>query len=98
MTVTLPESPWIGGPDEMFHPAWCSPAHCRADRVTRRHESAPMEVAGVMVTVTRSVTGNLSDALVLIDSDAAGRGPSVVLKMGEVPALADLLLTLHHRR
>jgi hypothetical protein len=98
MTATVAEPPWIGEPDEMLHPAWCSPAHCRADRVARSHESAPLEVAGVMVTVTRSVIGNLSDAVVMIDSDASGEGPSVVLKIGEVPALADLLLTLHRRR
>jgi hypothetical protein len=83
-------------PGEIPHPGWCSPEHCRADRVGMTHESAPVEVAGLTVTVGQPATDTFTHPLLTIETDPKDNdGRVVTLRLGDVPKFTKALLAFY---
>jgi hypothetical protein len=81
---------------DIDHPSWCSPAHCRADRLGRSHESAPVRVADLTLTVAQSTSDRPTHAVVTIDSCPDDQEiAAVIVRLDDVPALARTLLGLY---
>jgi hypothetical protein len=75
------------------------PDHCRADRIGRSHESAPLDVVGLTLTVTKSVMDRPTNAVLMIDTcPESGESSTVVVRLDEVPTLTRALLELYTRR
>ena len=86
-------------PGEIYHPPWCSPDHCRVNEIGKTHESAPVEVAGLTLTVAQPAMDRPTDAVVMIDSCPDDQEiKAVVLRFGDVPAFASTLLGLYSRQ
>jgi hypothetical protein len=80
------------------HPPWCSLDHCRADRIGKSHESAPVRVGDLTLTVSQSATPDCrTHAVLVIESEPTEGGNFLVLRLGEVPDVARALLEVFTR-
>lgn len=80
---------------EIDHPGWCSADHCRADRIGKSHESAPVKVGDLTMTVAKSVMDCATDAIVMIDANRGDYESTVVLRFAEIPAFVKTLMDLY---
>lgn len=86
-------------PGEIYHPGWCSADHCQVREpgpTGRTHESAPVAVAGLTVSVCRSEMARPTHAVVVVEVDPTDEeGGSVTLRLDAVPVFAKALLEFY---
>lgn len=89
------------GPGEVFHPGWCSSDHCQVREpgpTGKTHESAPVAVAGLTVSVTQSVMKGPTHPVVVVDADPTDdESGSVIVRLHDVPAFTKALLEFYCR-
>lgn len=79
------------------HPQWCSPAHCRVEEAGRVHESAPVRVGELTLTVHQATRTADTFAVLTLDTRPDGSGQTIALRLGRAPDLARALLDLFCR-
>jgi len=101
MTGTKPVPLRRVGPGEVLHPGWCSPQHCQVTEAGpkgKTHESAPVVVGGLTVSVSQSEMDTPTYAVVIVEEDPSDpEGGTVVLRLHDVPAFARALLEFYCR-
>jgi hypothetical protein len=81
-----------GGTD---HPRWCAPDRCRAGDKGRVHESAPLTVGELTLTVHQPVASAEAYAVLTIDTRPDGSGQTVALRLNRALDLSRALLELY---
>jgi hypothetical protein len=94
-TMTKPVPLRTIEPGEVQHPRWCSPDHCRADRVGKSHESAPAKIGDLTMTAAKSVMDCATDAIVMIDASRGDIESTVVIRFLEIPTFVKSLMDLY---
>ena len=89
------------GPGEILHPGWCSPNHCQVTetgKTGKTHESAPVTVGGLTVSVSQSEMDRTTHPVMIIEDDPSdAESGAVMLRLHDVPALTKALLELYCR-
>jgi hypothetical protein len=89
------------GPGEILHPSWCSPDHCQVSepgKTGKTHESAPVAVGGLTVSVSQSVMDSFTHPVMIIEDDPSDADSgAVMLRLHDVPAFTKALLEFYCR-
>jgi hypothetical protein len=80
---------------ETWHPAWCSPKRCHTDAHAVVHESEPVSVGDLKVSVHHPVAPNAATSpTVCIETGPHDDDQFLQLHLNQAPALARTLLDL----
>jgi hypothetical protein len=81
--------------DQAWHPAWCSPKLCHTDVHAVIHESEPVSVGDLKISVHHPVAPNaVTSPTVCIETGPDDDDQFVQLHLNQAPALAGALLDL----
>jgi hypothetical protein len=71
--------------------------HCQAEEAGQVHESAPVQVGELILTVHQATRSAGTFAVLTVDTKPDGSGQTIALRLGNAPDFARALLDLFCR-